>query len=172
MLARRDALEAAGGLAAIRHNIIDDCALARAMKSQGPVWLGLTDRSVSLRPYAHLADIRRMVARSAYAQLGYSPLALLGTLVGMVMLYIAPVMVALFAWGISQLAGWLAWIVMALMFQPVLRFYRLSPLWGAALPLIGAFYAAFALDSAIRYWQGKGGMWKGRIQAEKGGVKG
>ena len=172
MLARRDALEAAGGLAAIRHNIIDDCALARAMKSQGPVWLGLTDRSVSLRPYAHLADIRRMVARSAYAQLGYSPLALLGTLAGMVMLYIAPVMVALFAWGISQLAGWLAWIVMALMFQPVLRFYRLSPLWGAALPLIGAFYAAFALDSAIRYWQGKGGMWKGRIQAEKGGVKG
>jgi hopene-associated glycosyltransferase HpnB len=172
MLARRDALEAAGGLAAIRHNIIDDCALARAMKSQGPVWLGLTDRSVSLRPYAHLADIRRMVARSAYAQLGYSPLALLGTLAGMVMLYIAPVMVALFAWGISQLAGWLAWIVMALMFQPVLRFYRLSPLWGAALPLIGAFYAAFTLDSAIRYWQGRGGMWKGRIQGGKAGGKG
>jgi hopene-associated glycosyltransferase HpnB len=170
MLARRDALEAAGGLAAIRHNIIDDCALARAMKKQGPIWLGLTDRSVSLRPYAHLADIRRMVARSAYAQLGYSPLALLGTLAGMVLLYLAPVMAALFAWGISQLAGWLAWIVMAVMFQPVLRFYRLSPLWGGALPLIGAFYAAFTLESAIRCWQGKGGMWKGRAQA--GGVKG
>ncbi len=69
MLARRTALEAAGGIAAIRHNIIDDCALARAMKAQGPIWLGLTDRAVSLRPYEHLTEIRRMVARSAYAEL-------------------------------------------------------------------------------------------------------
>ena len=84
MLARRAALEAAGGIAAIRHNIIDDCALGRAMKAQGPIWLGLTDRAVSLRPYEHLADIRHMVARSAYAQLGYSPLLLVGTLLGLV----------------------------------------------------------------------------------------
>ena len=165
MLARRDALEKAGGIAAIRHNIIDDCALGRAMKAQGPVWLGLTDRAVSLRPYEHLADIRRMVARSAYAQLGYSPLALAGTLLGLFLVYIAPVMTALFAWGISQLAGWLAWMVMAVMFQPMLRFYRLSPLWGFALPLIGAFYAAFTLESAILHWTGRGGMWKGRAQA-------
>ena len=78
MLARRKALEAAGGIDAIRNNIIDDCALGRAMKAQGPIWLGLTDRAVSLRPYEHLADIRKMVARSAYAQLGYSPLQLAG----------------------------------------------------------------------------------------------
>jgi hypothetical protein len=165
MLAQREALAAAGGIAAIRGAIIDDCALARVMKEQGSIWLGLTDRAVSLRPYEHLADIRRMVARSAYAQLGYSPMLLLGTLLGMVLVYIAPVMAALFAWGISQLAGWLAWIVMAAMFQPVLRFYRQSPLWGAALPLIGGFYAAFTLDSAIQYWRGRGGMWKGRAQA-------
>lgn len=172
MLARRDALEAAGGVAAIRHNIIDDCALARAMKQQGPIWLGLTDRAVSLRPYEHIADIGRMVSRSAYAQLGYSPLQLAGTLLGLVMVYIAPVMVALFAWGISQLAGWLAWIVMAVMFQPILRFYRLSPLWGLGLPLIGAFYAGFTLQSALQYWRGEGGMWKGRAQAgEKPGEK-
>ena len=63
------------------------------------------------------------------------------------------------------MAGWLAWVIMALMFQPILRFYRLSPLWGLALPLIGAFYAAFTLDSAIQHWSGKGGMWKGRAQA-------
>lgn len=166
MLARRDALERAGGVEAIRHNIIDDCALGRAMKRQGPIWLGLTDRAVSLRPYEHVADIRHMVARTAYAQLGYSPLMLLGTLAGLALVYIAPVVTALFAWGPSQLAGWLAWIVMALMFQPMLRFYRLSPLWGPALPLIGAFYAAFTLESAIQHWSGKGGMWKGRAQAE------
>jgi len=166
MLARRRPLEKAGGIAAIRHNIIDDCALGRAMKAQGPVWLGLTDRAVSLRPYPHISDIRHMVTRTAYAQLGYSPLVLAGTLLGLVMVYLAPVMTALFAWGISQLAGWLAWIIMAVMFQPILRFYRLSPLWGLALPLIGVFYAGFTLESAFMHWGGKGGMWKGRAQAE------
>jgi hopene-associated glycosyltransferase HpnB len=166
MLARRTALEKAGGIAAIRYNIIDDCALGRAMKAQGPVWLGLTDRAVSLRPYLHISDIRHMVTRTAYAQLGYSPLVLVGTLLGLAMVYLAPVMTALFAWGISQLAGWLAWIIMAIMFQPMLRFYRLSPLWGLALPLIGVFYAAFTLESAFQHWAGKGGMWKGRAQAE------
>ena len=158
MLARRQALESAGGIAAIRHNIIDDCALGRAMKRQGPIWLGLTDRAVSLRPYEHLSDIRHMVTRSAYAQLGYSPLVLVGTLFGLAMVYIAPVMTALFAWGISQLAGWAAWIIMAVMFQPILRFYRQSPLWGLALPVIGAFYAAYTLESALQYRAGKGGM--------------
>jgi hopene-associated glycosyltransferase HpnB len=165
MLARRSALEAAGGIDAIRHNIIDDCALARVMKVQGPIWLGLTNRAVSLRPYEHLADIRKMVARSAYAQLGYSPLLLLGTLAGLFIVYIAPVLGALFAMYYVQLAAYLAWIIMALMFQPILRFYRLSPLWGIALPVIGAFYAAFTLDSAIQHWSGRGGMWKGRTQA-------
>jgi hopene-associated glycosyltransferase HpnB len=165
MLARRSALAAAGGIDAIRHNIIDDCALARAMKTQGPIWLGLTDRAVSLRPYENLGDIRHMVSRSAYAQLGYSPLLLAGTLLGLFIVYLAPVMAALFGWGISQMAGWAAWFIMALMFQPILRFYRLSPFWGVALPLIGAFYAAFTLDSAIQHWSGRGGMWKGRAQA-------
>jgi hopene-associated glycosyltransferase HpnB len=169
MLTRRTALDAAGGIAAIRHNIIDDCALGRAMKRQGPIWLGLTDRALSLRPYEHLADIRQMVSRSAYAQLNYSPLLLAGTLLGLFLVYIAPVMTALFAWGVSQLAGWAAWAIMAIMFQPILRFYRQSPLWGLALPLIGAFYAAFTLESAIQYWSGKGGMWKGRAQANAGG---
>jgi hopene-associated glycosyltransferase HpnB len=167
MLARRAALEKAGGIEAIRHNIIDDCALGRAMKAQGPIWLGLTDRAVSLRPYEHIADIRHMVTRSAYAQLGYSPLVLAGTMLGLLLVYIAPVMTALFAWGISQMAGWFAWIIMAILFQPMLRFYRLSPLWGAALPLIGAFYAAFTLESAVLHWSGKGGMWKGRAQANE-----
>ena len=166
MLARRTSLEKAGGIEAIRHNIIDDCALGRAMKAQGPIWLGLTDRAVSVRPYDHISDIRHMVARSAYAQLGYSPLMLLGTLLGLFVVYIAPVGSALFGWGVTQIAGWAAWIIMALLFQPILRFYRLSPLWGAGLPLIGAFYAAFTLESAILHWSGKGGMWKGRAQAE------
>jgi hopene-associated glycosyltransferase HpnB len=165
MLVRRDALEKAGGIAAIRHEIIDDCALARAMKAQGPIWLGLTNRSTSLRPYEHIGDIRRMVARSAFAQLGYSGLMLLGTVLGMLIVFAAAPFVALFAWNVAQLAGWATWLMMALSFQPMLRFYRLSPLWGIALPVIGGFYAAFTLDSAIQFWRGRGGMWKGRAQA-------
>ena len=75
-------------------------------------------------------------------------------------------MSALFGAGPGQIAGWAAWIIMALMFQPMLRFYRLSPFWGLLLPLIGLLYAGFTLDSAIQYWAGRGGMWKGRAQAE------
>jgi hopene-associated glycosyltransferase HpnB len=166
MLARRAALEKGGGLGAIRSNIIDDCALGRLMKRQGPIWLGLTDRAVSIRPYDHIADIQHMVTRTAYAQLGYSPLVLAATLLGLFMVYLAPVMTALFAWGPSQLAGWLAWIIMAVMYVPMLRFYRLSWLWSPALPLIGVFYAVFTFQSALQHWSGKGGMWKGRAQAD------
>ncbi len=165
MLAHREALESAGGIAAIRHNIIDDCALARLMKSQGSIWLGLTNRAVSLRPYENLSEIRRMVARSAYAELDYSPLRLLGTLFGLMLVYVAPVAMLLFADGMAQLAAALTWLLMALSFQPILRFYNQSPLWGFLLPLIALFYAGFTFDSAIQYWRGKGGMWKGRAQA-------
>jgi hopene-associated glycosyltransferase HpnB len=165
MLARRDALEAAGGIEAIRRNIIDDVSLAGRMKAQGPVWLGLSNRAVSLRPYEHLSGIRRMVARSAYAELKFSPLRLAGTILGLVMVYLAPPATALFAWGSSQLAAWTACILMVAMMQPILRLYRLSPLWGLALPIIAAFYAAFTLDSAWAHWRGRGGMWKGRAQA-------
>jgi hopene-associated glycosyltransferase HpnB len=165
MLARRDALVAAGGIEAISRNIIDDVSLARRMKQVGPIWLGLSNRAVSLRPYEHLSAIRRMVARSAYAELKYSPLRLAGTLLGLALVYLAPPAVALFAWGSSQLAGWTACILMVLLMQPILRVYRLSPLWGLALPIIAAFYALFTLDSAWAHWRGRGGMWKGRAQA-------
>ena len=165
MLVRRDALECAGNIDAIRSEIIDDCALGRAMKAQGPIWLGLTERSVSIRPYRGMPEIRSMVARSAYAQLGYSPLALLGTFIGMIAVYGAAPLLALFAHDSAQASGILAWAAMAFAFQPTLKFYRLSPLWGLALPLIGAVYALFTFDSAVQHWRGRGGMWKGRAQA-------
>jgi hopene-associated glycosyltransferase HpnB len=169
MLARRDALSAAGGIASIQSAIIDDCALARRLKAQGPIWLGLTERAVSLRPYGRITDIGRMVSRSAYAQLNYSPWLLAGTLMGMVLTYLAPVAASLFGHGPLQVAGLATWIMMAMSFQPFLRFFRLSPLWGLALPVIGGLYTLFTVQSAIQVWQGKGGMWKGRVQALAGG---
>ena len=165
MLARREALEAAGGIAAIRGEIIDDCALGARLKAQGPIWLGLTRTSVSLRPYGSLGDIGRMVSRSAYAQLGYSPWLLAGTVLGMALVYLAAPLLAAFGPGAARWLGLAAWALMAAAFQPMLRYYRLSPLWGLALPLIGALYTAFTVQSAIDVWRGKGGMWKGRSQA-------
>jgi hopene-associated glycosyltransferase HpnB len=165
MLVKRAALERAGNIDAIRSQIIDDCALGRAMKAQGPIWLGLTERARSVRPYQGMGEIRSMVARSAYAQLGYSPLLLAGTFAGMIVVYAAAPLLAVFARDSAQASGILVWAAMTLAFQPILRFYRLSPLWGFALPLIGAVYALFTLDSAIQHWRGRGGMWKGRAQA-------
>ena len=166
LLVRREALERAGGIASIRSEIIDDCALARHLKAQGPIWLGLTRRARSLRPYGSLGEIGRMISRSAYAQLGYSPVLLAGTIAGMVLTYLVPsALVFMGSNDIAQGLGLCAWVLMALLFQPILRFYRLSPVWGVALPAIGATYTLFTLYSAFQFWRGRGGMWKGRAQA-------
>jgi hopene-associated glycosyltransferase HpnB len=166
MLARRDALNAAGGIESIRSVLIDDCALAARMKEPGPIWLGLTERARSTRAYPGFEDVRRMVARSAYAQLQYSPVLLAGTVLGMAVIYVAPVLLALFGHGFAQTAGWLAWAAMAIAYQPVLRFYGLSPFWGPLLPAIASIYMAFTLDSAYQNARGQGGLWKGRVQAK------
>src|SRR5208282_4936247 len=126
MLVRRATLEAAGGIEAIRGEIIDDCALAHLMKRRGGIWLGLTEMAQSIRPYQGIGDIGCMVSRSAYAQLHYSPFLLAGTVAGMLLLYAVPVIAALDPSGPAGLAGLLAWLTMAISFQPMLRFYRLS----------------------------------------------
>ena len=169
MLVRADALQAAGGIDVIRDALIDDCALARAMKKQGPIWLGLTNRVQSIRPYGSWGDIRRMVARSAYAQLNYSPLQLVGCIAGLILTYMVPPVMALFATGWAQIFGFAAWLLMSMSFQPILRFYRLSPLWGLALPAISFLFMLYTLDSAYQYFAGKGGTWKGRVQAKAHG---
>jgi hopene-associated glycosyltransferase HpnB len=165
MLVRAEALRQAGGIAVIRGALIDDCALGKALKAHGPIWLGLTDRVHSIRPYPALADIRRMVVRSAYAQLRYSPTLLAGAAVGMVLTYLVPPFLAIFGSGAARYLGLAAWLMMAVAFQPTLRFYRLSPLWGVALPFIALQYLVFTLDSAWQYVRGRGGTWKGRVQA-------
>jgi hopene-associated glycosyltransferase HpnB len=165
MLVSAQALRRAGGIEAIRNALIDDCALAAILKAQGPIWLGLSERVHSIRRYGGFSDIRGMVARSAYAQLRYSPLLLLGTVAGMVLTYLAPPLLALLGTGLARMLGLAAWLAMAIAFQPTLRLYRASPLWGLALPAIAFCYTLFTLDSALQFARGRGGMWKGRIQA-------
>lgn len=169
MLVRADALARAGGIETIRTALIDDCALAKALKAQGPIWLGLTDRVHSIRPYPVFADIRRMVARSAFAQLRYSPLLLAGTVAGMLLTYLAPPLLALFASGAAQAIGIAAWLLMTIAFMPTLRFYRLPLYWSLALPAIAFLYMLYTLDSAYQYVRGRGGSWKGRAQANVSG---
>ena len=163
MLVQCEALRAAGGIAAIRSELIDDCALARLLKPRGPIWLGLTERVESARAYASIRGIRRMVARSAYAQLQYSLWWLTAAAVAMIVAYVVPPLLTLFADGAGRWLGALAWLSMALAMQPILRFYRVSPFWGLALPAIAGTYLVFTLDSASRHLRGKGGEWKGRV---------
>jgi hopene-associated glycosyltransferase HpnB len=164
MLVQAQALQRAGGIQMIRNALIDDCALAALLKAQGPIWLGLTERVRSIRPYPGFADIQRMVARSAYAQLHYSPLLLLGTVAGMGATYLAPPLIAILGSGLAQGLGLAAWLAMAVAFQPTLRLYRASPLWGLALPAIAFCYTLFTFDSALQFARGRGGLWKGRVQ--------
>ncbi|HXE33974.1 MAG TPA: glycosyltransferase [Verrucomicrobiae bacterium] len=169
ILLKRETLSRIGGLAAIRGEVIDDCALAKAVKaSGGQVWMGLTRKSTSLRVYGRFAEIRDLIARTAFTQLRYSALLLAETLAGMFLTYVAP-LVLLFAHdSTARILGFASWLLMSLSFLPTVRFYRLSPFWAPFLPLIALFYTYGSWLSAVRFWMGKGGQWKGRAQAPKG----
>jgi hopene-associated glycosyltransferase HpnB len=163
ILVRPAALARIGGMAAIRHELIDDCALAREIKRTGSVWLGLTKNARSIRPYVSFGVIGRMISRNAFYQLNHSAWLLIGTIIGLAVTYAAPP-VLLFFGGWAALFGASAWLLMTFSFMPIERFYSLSPLWALALPLVAMFYAGATVHSAIQYWLGRGGEWKNRIQ--------
>lgn len=224
ILIRRTALDRIGGLATIRQALIDDCALAQAVKAgaettkkrglkafeglstggqqikqtlhpssldtlpsslvpgtelstantlhtistpSGKIWLGLSNSTHSLRPYPSLETIWNMVARTAYTQLHYSPFLLLGTLVGMTVVYLIAPIGLLAGWvmgnGPIALAGLVGWLLMTVAYFPTVRFYQCSPLYAIGLPAIAFLYTLMTIDSALRHWQGRGGAWKGRV---------
>ncbi len=178
VLLRRQALERSGGLAPIAGALIDDCTLARQIKDRGAedggrIWLGLTGEVKSLRPYQTLEEIWTMVARTAFVQLHYSYLLLLGTVAGMLLLYLAPPLGAAASpaagprWGIV-LPGLAAWLLMIRTYLPMLKLYRVSPWLAPLLPMTAALYTAMTLDSARRFRRGKGGLWKGRTYESTG----
>jgi hopene-associated glycosyltransferase HpnB len=169
MLVRADALARAGGVEAIRGEVIDDCALGKALKARGPIWVGLGPSEYSFRPYPRLADVWSMVARSAYTQLGHSPRLLAGTVVALAVVYLAPPVLALGAPLHGSLAAaaaaLAAWGLMAWTFLPTLRDYGRSRALALALPVAGALYLAMTVDSARRHHRGRGAEWKGRAGA-------
>jgi hopene-associated glycosyltransferase HpnB len=184
ILIRATALERIGGISVIRETLIDDCSLAQAVKrgrgvegdinspvpspsSSGRIWLGLSSLTRSLRPYPSLDTIWDMVARTAYTQLNYSPLLLLGTVVAMTLIYIVPplgVMLGIVLGnGAIAVIGLSAWLLMTLAYYPTIRFYKCSPWLAFSLPAIAFLYTLMTIDSAFRHWQGRGGAWKGRV---------
>jgi hopene-associated glycosyltransferase HpnB len=165
VLIRPQALSWAGGLGAIRHEIIDDCALARVVKrSGGRIWLGLTPGTRSLRSYGTFAEIGSMISRTAFNQLQHSYPLLAGALLGLTITYVLPPLLLFTSDPISQSLGAVAWGLMAIAYLPMVRFYGLNPLWSLCLPAIALFYVGATLHSAVQYSLGRGGKWKGRIQ--------
>ncbi|MGW7541824.1 glycosyltransferase [Streptomyces sp. NPDC054770] len=170
VLLRADTAERARVPDAIRHAVIDDVALARAVKGTGGhIWLGLADRVDSVRPYPRLHDLWRMVSRSAYAQLRHNPLLLLGTVAGLALVYLVPpvaVLAGAFTGGAAALLlGAAAWLVMTATYVPMLRYYR-QPLWLAPLlPFTAFLYLLMTVDSAVQHYRGRGAAWKGRTYA-------
>lgn len=178
LMVRAEALERSGGIPAMRDALIDDCTLAERIKrlgrpGGGRLRLALTRRSHSIRPYPSLAEIWRMVARSAYTQLRYSPVLLLGTLLGMALTYLAPPLLVLtyplHGQPLAAGLGAASWGLMAALFLPTLRLYGQPWPMAFALPVAALFYAAMTADSARRHAMGRGGLWKGRVQAPKSG---
>ena len=167
MLIRRGMLQKIGGIAAIRSALIDDCALAAAVRrAGGRVWMGIAaaDEVVSLRDYGRAAEIRAMISRSAFAQLRHSGWLLAGTVLGLVFTYVAPVLLLFSGDSMTAGLGLVAWLIGAVIFAPVVRMYR-APFWTVVcLPAIAGFYLVATVESAVGYWRGEGGKWKGRVQ--------
>ncbi|AZQ40859.1 glycosyltransferase [Streptomyces cyaneochromogenes] len=167
VLLRTEAAERARIPDAIRHAVIDDVALARAVKgSGGHIWLGLAEGVDSVRPYPRLGDLWRMVSRSAYAQLRHNPLVLAGTVAGLALVYLVPpaavITGAVGGDWVTAAAGGLAWLVMAGTYVPILRYYS-QPLWLAPLlPFTAFLYLLMTVDSAVQHYRGRGAAWKGR----------
>ncbi len=166
ILLRPAALDRAGGIEAIRSAVIDDCALAARIKhGGGRLWLGASTTTKSIRPYGGFSGIGSMISRSAFNQLHHSALLLMLSVAGMAITYLLPPALVFFSHRLAPAAlGGTAWVLMTISYLPVLRLYRLNPLWALALPGIAVFYLGATVHSAWKYWIGRGGQWKGRVQ--------
>lgn len=191
ILIRQDTLSRIGGISTIRQALIDDCALAKVVKSgqtissqtipanqsmkaigREKIWLGLSETTRSLRPYPSLSSIWNMVARTAFTQLHYSPTLLLGSTMGMLLIYLVPPL----STGIGMLmgdeplaiVGVIGWLLMSYSYAPTVKLYQCSLMFALSLPLVAFIYTLMTIDSAFRYWQGRGGNWKGRFYSAPG----
>jgi hopene-associated glycosyltransferase HpnB len=161
-LIRREALERIGGVAAIKNSLIDDVALARAVKRRGPIFLAHSSLAASIRRYPAFVDIWRMISRTAFTQLRYSAWLLALTVAGLTVVWLVPPWELAFGSGWNRIYGLAAYALAALSYVPTLARYERSKAWTLALPLIALFYMAATVGSAINFWRGRGANWKNR----------
>ena len=179
ILIRCDILEKIGGIQILKQALIDDCSLASAVKTylkahrDAPyqsIWLGLTESTYSLRDYPTLKSIWDLVARTAFTQLHYSPGLLIGSVLGMILTYLIAPLGLIMGLGLNDALiigiSALTWLIMTITYLPTLRLYKLPWVWALTLPIIAFLYTMMTIDSAWRYWQGKGGNWKGRVYSQ------
>jgi hopene-associated glycosyltransferase HpnB len=162
ILIRRPALRRIGGIESIRGALIDDVALATAVKKGGRIWLGHSDLARSVRSYPSVRDIWQMIARTAFVQLRYSLLLLAATTVGMAVIWLLPPALTLFANGLAFWCGAATWLLLSVSYLPTLHRFGRSVFWAPLLPLIAAFYMAATIGSAVNHFRGHGVAWKGR----------
>jgi hopene-associated glycosyltransferase HpnB len=162
VLIRAAALRRIGGIAAMRGALIDDVTLAGLVKRGGRIWLGHSQLAASIRPYPHAGDVWRMVARTAYVQLRFSPWLLAGTVLAMGLVWVVPVVAVLAGHGAARVAGALGWAAMMVAYVPTLRRFGVSVVWAGFLPVVAVFYTAATVGSAVDYWRGRGVVWKRR----------
>ena len=166
MLIKKSALNLIGGLSEVKNCLIDDCAIGKALKVRGSIWIGLSEETVCLRSYRELSEIWRMVSRTAYTQLNLSVLNLLNTILGMFITYLVPVLCLIFGLIIDNkvifFLGLSAYVLMLLSYFPIIKFYKIQFFWIFSIPLAGMLFGLMTLSSAIKHWSGKGGNWKGR----------
>jgi hopene-associated glycosyltransferase HpnB len=165
-------IEETGAFNSIRGALIDDSALAARVKEKGfATWIGLTHSARSLRRYESLWSVWNMVARSAFTQLRHSALLLLGATAVMLAAYCLPLFALDLGPSTSAVLSLIALGTMMLSYLPTLRFYRLSPAWAFALPLIGTLYLAMTWSSAYHWWIGRGAAWSGRTYSSRPGAR-
>jgi hopene-associated glycosyltransferase HpnB len=169
ILIRGRALQRIGGIDSVRGALIDDVALAASVKRGGRIWLGHSDLARSVRSYPAVADIWRMIARTAFVQLRYSWLLLVLTTLGMALTWLVPPVSAMVGHGSAFWCGLTAWLMLSASYLPTLRRYGRTPLWAPLLPLVAAFYMAATIGSAVNHALGRGVAWKGRAYQGTGG---
>jgi hopene-associated glycosyltransferase HpnB len=162
VLIRREALQRIGGIEAIKNSLIDDVALAKSVKRSGAIFLGHSGLAASIRPYANVADIWQMIARTAFTQLRYSPVLLALTLLALTVVWLVPAAAILSTRGWQFAFGLVAYGLSVISYMPTLARYGRNRFWALALPLIALFYMAATVGSALNYWRGRGARWKSR----------
>jgi hopene-associated glycosyltransferase HpnB len=163
ILVDTEALEAIGAFTSLRGALIDDCTLARRIKQSGRrTWIGLSQGVLSLRAYGSYAAIHAMVARSAFTQLRYSTLLLLAVTAIFAWAFWFPIAGLFWGGGSVHLIAAATLLLMASIYVPTLRYYRLAPARALLFPGVATIYIGMTWSSALRYWRGLRSQWKGR----------